>query len=385
MRKIKALQFSIANSKGGVTQYTLNNWKYINHEKFQFDFVTFASKLDFQEQLELSGGKIYYVKNRAEEDLILFENEIFEILKNNYDVIHLHTNYWKTLNMERIAQKAGIPKIIIHAHNTGVFDEKGREKKIKQHEMIKSEINEKIATDFWACSNVAAEFLYGDRIPKEKIKIMNNAIDVDKFKFNFPARENIRNKFGWKDKFVVGHVGRFSYQKNHEFLIQVINEISPYIPNLQVILIGKGELESKVKRQVEELGLSKIVYFAGTMDDPEDWYSTMDLFLLPSRFEGLPIVAIEAQAAGLTCLISDRITEEVMINENLFMLPLDVRLWAKKIYECHQNSYREENGIINLKKEGYDIAKQIKVIENEYLSGGIIYSYITVAGIGACA
>lgn len=368
MEKIKVLQFSITNSKSGVAQYALNNWKYINHEKFQFDFVTFASKLDFQEQLELSGSKVYYVKNRAEEDLNSFENEVLEILKNNYDVIHLHTSYWKTLNMERLAQKAKIPKIIIHAHNTGVFDENGREEKIKQHELIKSEIDEKIATDFWACSNVAADFLYGDRIPKEKIKIMNNAIDVNKFKFNFSIRENIRNKFGWKDKFVVGHVGRFSYQKNHEFLIQVVNEISPYIPNLQVILIGKGELETKVKKQVEELGLSKIVYFAGTVEDPESWYNAMDLFLLPSRFEGLPIVLVETQANGLKSVVSNTITDEANLSGLLSYEILDIQRWKQNILKLYSvtNTYDRCDMYKVVKSKGYDLNAQIKELEREY-------------------
>lgn len=371
MKKLRVLQFSIANTKSGVTQYAINNWKYIDHEKFEFDFVTFASKLDIQKQLELSGCKIYYVKNRAEEDLNAFENEIFAILKNNYDVIHLHTSYWKTLHMERLAKKAEIPKIIIHAHNTGIFDDIGREEKTRQHEMIKGKIDERIATDFWACSNVAADFLYGNRIPKDRIKIMNNAIDIEKFKFNFSVREHIRKKFGWNDKFVVGHVGRFSYQKNHEFLIKVINEISPYIPNLQVVLIGKGELESKVKAQVERLGLSKIIYFAGTVENPEIWYNAMDLFLLPSRFEGLPIVLVETQTNGLKSVISNTITVEVKLSDLLEYEALELQSWKEnilKLYSENDNIYDRQDMYKVVRSKGYDLNTQIKKLEREYES-----------------
>lgn len=128
MNKIKILQFPIANSNGGITQYVVNNWTYIDHEKFQFDFVTFSQKLDIQEQLEATGCKVFYVRNRAEEGLNAFEYEIREILSNHYDAVHLYTSYWKTLNMKRIAKEEGIHKIIVHAHNTAVLEKKSKNK-----------------------------------------------------------------------------------------------------------------------------------------------------------------------------------------------------------------------------------------------------------------
>lgn len=368
MNKIKILQFSIANSNSGITQYVVNNWTYIDHEKFQFDFVTFSQKLGIQERLEATGCKVYYVRNRAEEDLNAFEYEIRDILSNHYDAVHLHTSYWKTLNMERIAKEEGIPKIIVHAHNTAVFDDHGREEKTKQHEFIKSIIDENIATDFWACSNVAGEFLYGNRIPKEKIKIMNNAIDTEKFRFNAFSREEIRNRYGWKDKFVIGHVGRFSYQKNHVFLIQVINEISQCIPNLQVVLIGKGELEEEIKEQVQALGISKLVHFVGAVDNPEYWYNAMDLFLLPSRFEGLPIVLVEAQTNGLKCVISDAITTEISLSELLYYVKLNIQSWKQIILEIYNESkeYDRDYMFNIIRNKGYDIKTQIKHLEHGY-------------------
>ena len=128
----KIIHFSLANTRGGITQYVLNHWKYIDKSSFQFDVVTFGGKLDFQEELEAQGCKVFYVKNRAEDDLAQFRDEILRILSGGYDMIHLHTSYWKSFELEKLAKQAGIPRIIVHAHNTAVFDDKGREEKERQ-------------------------------------------------------------------------------------------------------------------------------------------------------------------------------------------------------------------------------------------------------------
>lgn len=213
MKKIKILQFSITNSGSGVTKYALNNWKYINHDIFQFDFVTFSNKLDFEDEPLKEGCKVFYIKMRAEDNYKIFKEELLKVLKNGYDVIHIHISYWKSLNVEELAREAGIPKIIIHAHNSGVFDNVDREKKINQHEYIKSKINENIATDFWACSNEAADFLYGNRIRKDKIKIMKNAVDISMYMYNAVVRNKLRKKLKLDKYYIIGNVGRLSYQK----------------------------------------------------------------------------------------------------------------------------------------------------------------------------
>lgn len=371
MDKIKVLQCSIANTGGGVTQYILNNWEKIDHKIFQFDFITFSSELDMKKELERQGSRVFFVRNRAEDNVKGFEDEIREILKNKYDVIHLHTSYWKTLHLERLAREARIPKIIIHAHNTAVFDNDNREAKIRQHEEIKKVINDGIATDYWACSLTAAEFLYGNKIPHNKIKIMSNAIDVNRFKFDLHTREYIRNKYGWNDKFVIGHVGRFSYQKNHQFLLNVIKEIYCHIPNLQVVLIGKGELENEIKKQIKKLGLSDIIYLAGIVDDVECWYSAMDLFLLPSRFEGLPIVLVESQTNGLKCVISNTITQEIQLSDLIYPVELSVDAWKEMIIGLYKSGDVLNNREIyyeNMKNSAFDIDKEITKLEKEYLS-----------------
>lgn len=372
MNKVRILQFPIANSNGGITHYALNNWKWMNKDIFQCDFATMSKRLDFEDEILATGSKIYYISCYAEEDEKQFEKEFREILANGYDIVHLHTKQWKSFVVEELCIEYGVPKIIVHSHNTGIdtLNPQKRDFEIRLHERMKQKFNLSLATDFWACSKLAAEFLFGRQIPQEKIAIMPNAIELDCFAFDQQVRIEYRKKYGLENCFVMGHTGRFAYQKNHSFLIDIFAAVSKIMDSARLVLLGDGGLFPEIKSKVADLGLERKILFLGHRTDINNWYSAMDLFLLPSKFEGLPIAAIEAQASGLSCLVSDRITEEVMINENVSMLPLEVGLWTEKILECHQNNYREENGKINLMKEGYDIAMQIKVIENEYLSGG---------------
>lgn len=388
MGKIRILQFPIANSNGGMTHYALNNWKLMNKDIFQCDFATMSKRLDFEEEILATGSKIYYISCYAEENETQFRKEVQQILANGYDVVHLHTKQWKSFAMEELCIESGVPKIIVHSHNTGIdtLDPKKRDFETKLHEEMKRKFNLSLATDFWACSKLAANFLFGEQIPKEKIVVMPNAIELEQFAFKQQIRNEYRKKYGLENCFVIGHTGRFGYQKNHNFLIDVFAAVLKSMDSVRLVLLGDGQLLSEVKSKAVKLGLEGKLLFLGNRTDVNNWYSAMDLFLLPSKFEGLPIAAIEAQAAGLPCLLSDRITEEAVINENVLALPLEVGLWTEKIQECQKNGYRRENSKINLKKEGYDITMQIKVIENEYKSGGgVIYRHITLAGIGACA
>lgn len=366
MNKKKIIHFSVANTKGGITQYVLNNWKHIDKEKFQFDVVTFGGKLDFQEELEREGCKVFYVKSRAEEDLESFRSEISKIFLNGYDAVHLHTSYWKSFELEKLARQAEIPKIIVHSHNTAVFDDNGREEKEKQHYQLRDQLTVEIATDYWACSKAAAEWLYADKIPKEKIHIVHNAIDVSIFTFDGTKRREIRQWLGWEDKLVIGHVGRFSYQKNHIFLIEVFKDVVKKNEEARLVLIGKGPLEEEIKALVERYNLTDKVYFAGARDDVHCWLEAIDLFVLPSRFEGLPIVAIEAQASGVKCLVSNTITKETAVTDHISFLPLDMSVWTEEILSDDNGEKDRKKYAEQVMQAGYDINNYIRTLENLY-------------------
>lgn len=366
MRKIKVLQFPIANSFGGITHYALDNWKWIDKEKFQMDFATMSKRLDFADEILAAGSKIHYISCYAEENRTQFIKEINDILDEGYDVVHLHTKQWKSFLVEEICKKHNIPKVIVHAHSTrcDANDDEKRELETKEHYRVREEFNESYATDFWACSEAAAEWLYGDRIAADKIKIMKNAIDTEKFIYNRTIREQIRKELGIENKFVVGTVGRMVYQKNQQMLLEAFAGACKKTDNLVLLIAGDGELRNELDNAVRRLEIEDKVIFLGKREDTHIIYQGMDIFVLPSRFEGLPITVIEAQAAGLYCLCSDVITQETDITGNISFLPLDEKIWADEIAKMPQYVRRDMSEVI--KKAGYDINTQILKIENEY-------------------
>lgn len=367
MDKIKILQFSIGNVHGGVTQYALKNWEFINKDRFQFDFVTLSKELDFEQELTRQGCKIHYLSCYAEENEKQFIKEINHILDEKYDVVHLHTNFWRSFTVEGIAIQRKVPKIIVHSHNTmiDILDNTLREDAIRIHQNKRQEFSPLFATDFWACSNLAADWLFGEQIPKEQVVIMKNAIDVKQFSYDEKIRNKYRKKMNLEECFVLGHIGRFVYQKNHEMLIDVFNIVCKRIPNARLMLIGTGRLEEDIRKKARGYGIEDKVLFLGKRKDVHFLLQAMDLFLLPSRFEGLPIVLIEAQATGIRCITSTSVTTEVAITDQVKFLPLDCNVWAEYII---QNSigYDRKNVDDLITSAGYNIRFQIKEVEKLY-------------------
>lgn len=375
MKKIKVLQFPIANAGGGITQYALQNWKFIDKERFQFDFATRSKSLDFADELIREGCKIHYLSCSSEEDEDQFIKEINKILDEGYDAIHLHTSFWKGYLVEKIAMERKCPIVIIHSHSTmiDILDEKKREEYIKIHNYYRENLPLEYGTHFCACSKLAADWLFGEQIPREKIKILKNAIDVDKYSFSQKIRDDYRRKLGIDGNFVLGHVGRFVYQKNHKMLIEIFKEVHKELPNSKLILVGIGPLEDTIRKQVKDYGLENAVMFMGKRDDVPELMQAMDVFLLPSHFEGLGLVLIEAQAAGLKCLTSKNIPGEAKITKDIQILSNDVYEWVNSIIKL-KNGYKREKNKCLIEAAGYNLNDQIKIIEKLY-SGADISKY----------
>lgn len=372
MKKIKILQFPIANSKGGMTRYALENWKWMDKEKFECDFATMSKKLDFEDEIFATGSKLFYISCYAEENRERFADEFRRILtEGKYDIVHLHTRQWKSFLVEQIAKEMGIKKIIVHAHNAdiGTLDAKRRREEKILHNYMQEQLTEDVATEFWSCSWKAADFIFGDKIPKKKIRIMNNAIELSKYVYNSVVREEYRKKLGVSDdEYVIGNVGRLAYQKNQEFLLKIFYELRKNNEKkYKLLLVGSGEREKEYKKFVMENGLENDIIFTGQREDVSGLLQAMDLFCLPSRFEGLPISLVEAQASGLPCIVSNLVTEESIMTENAILLPLDINLWKEKIEEYERTKCRRKNMECQLMKNGYDIKTQIKIIEKAYM------------------
>jgi glycosyltransferase involved in cell wall biosynthesis len=367
MKKIKVLHMPITNSGSGVSQYVLQNWKFIDKSRFQFDFATRSNSLDFAEELTSQGCKIHYLSCSSEENELQFIKEVHQILDEGYDAIHLHTSYWKGFLVEQIAVERKCPIIIVHSHSTmvDVLDEHQRNESIEKHHYYRNTLPLEYATHFAACSKHAAEWLFGEQIPRQRIQILKNAIDVPKYSFSSETRKAYREKLGLNGCFVLGHIGRFVYQKNHEMLIEIFREVYQKIPCARLMLAGSGELEDDIRQKVEQYGLEHAVLFMGRSKDVPELLQAMDVFLLPSHFEGLGLVLIEAQAAGLRCFASTEVPIEAKVTPYLDFVPNSVSDWVTLIM-------KEENGYNRVKTDhlianaGYDLREQIKVLEKLY-------------------
>ena len=354
---------------GGIDSYIFGHYRHMDQQRFRFDFMTQNLELENAEQYQDFSYRVWTLPVTAAQDRSGFIKRVRKILQEGYDVLHLHTSYWTGFLLEELAKEAGIPKVILHAHSTAV-DENDPEKRLalsRRHEEIKRAFSPDLATDYWACSWKAAGWLFGEQIPGEKIRIMKNAIEVERFRFSQQKRKKLRQEFGIEeDTLVLGTAGRLSYQKNQAFLIDVFSDFHRRHPNSKLLLVGDGELRGTLKLQIAEKGLEKDVLMLGWRTNVEDYLQAMDVFLLPSRFEGLGIAAVEAAASGLPCLVSDQVPREVAFAENIRHIPLDISAWTAALEETARLHMNRQDGAKAVRAAGYDIKRQAKVLEALY-------------------
>lgn len=364
----KILQFSVAASMGGHTQYILNHWDQIDKERFRFDFLTFDSELSFEKKLEAQGCNVYHLPCYPQQDVDRFYKAMGEILKNDYDAVHLHTRDWSGFELEEIVQHYCVPQVIIHAHSSGYGRAANREEKIQgqlKHYEMRKRLHVNMATDFLACSEVAAEWLYGEQIPRDRIKIMHNAIDTCKFIFSWEEREKQRKKLGVDGKFVLGSVGRLELVKNHEFMIDVFHEVVKENPESILLLVGDGRQKEQIEAQIKSLDLQEHVKMLGKREDVNLILQAMDVFLLPSLFEGFPIALVEAQTSGLPCIVSDTVTKEETITDLVHYKPLIIEEWVDSIRHLKKHGERKSMHT-EVSQAGYDMKTQVKELERVY-------------------
>jgi glycosyltransferase EpsF len=221
------------------------------------------------------------------------------------------------------------------------------------------------ATDWLACGKAAANNGWGLRAVRNgQVTILPNAIDPEVFKFNEIARQKIRSQYGIRDDdLVIGHVGRFFPQKNHDFLIDVFFEVFKQEPRTKLLLLGEGPLQEKIQQKVDLLGINRSVLFAGIQKNPAPYYNAMDIFCFPSLYEGLPLTLVEAEYNGLPCVVSDHVTKEVSVTTNISYLPLELSAWAKKTIEFMQSALAR--GAV-VKDNLFDIKLQINKLNQLY-------------------
>lgn len=357
--------------KGGQESFILNMYNNMDKDKIQIDVLTpfTCENDDFKDNIEENGGKVFVGNNdfyaNRKKAFNKCVNEFLE--KNHYNTVHIQSGSIYAIMMgSKIASKHGIKNIIIHSHCGGFPNLKYKIiKRISKFYMMK------YPTEYWACSKLAAEWKFPKEIIEEKkYKILKNAIDTSKLYFLEETRNKARKNLDLKDdNFVVGHIGRFSIQKNHDFLIDIFKEIHDQNNKAVLLLIGTGELEEKIKNKVIELGLKNCVRFLGIRNDINDLLNAMDVFLLPSFFEGLPVVGVEAQATGLQVITSDKVTQELPIEElaEYYSLEMKPEIWANKILKkCINNNRKDRKQ--DIKNAGYDVKDAALLMQNYYIN-----------------
>ena len=228
---------------------------------------------------------------------------------------------------------------------------------------------DRYATDFWTCGDEAGEWFYSKKIIKsDKYLFVNNAIDAEKYKYNKKIREEYRKKMDLTDKIVFGNIGRFHFQKNQAFIIKIFNEILKEKPNSVLLLIGQGEDEENIKKQIQDYKIEDKVMLLGIRNDVEKIMQCMDVLLFPSRFEGLPLVLVEAEASKLLIFASDVITNKVKFNDRMIYLSLekDEKYWCKKIIGNLDKIDSRESDISDIIKNGFNITDEVKKIEQYF-------------------
>lgn len=358
-------------SNGGQEAFVMNVIENIDKTNISIDLLTpyYCDNDYYKQKVENYGGEVFSFNKKFEPGKSRFNivSDLNKFFKNHkYDVVHVHSGSISIFGIfAYLAKKNGVKRVIVHAHSS-------IERKTLKNKILKEVCNlflQNNADIYCACSKLAGQSKFVDAVVNNKLVIVKNGIDISKFRFNEIIRKNLRTNLRIDEKFVIGHVGRFCYEKNHSFIIDVFYEILKIKKNAILLLIGSGNLEKKIKKKIMEMGIDDKVIFIGNVNDVYNYYQAMDCFVFPSYFEGLGIVAIEAQAAGLRCYLSDVIPNEVKFTDlvNFISLKEEPKYWTNKIVNA-ANNYDRKDMSNAIRKAGYDIKMEIRKIERIYFN-----------------
>lgn len=363
---VKVLYFVDRMLRGGIQTFVLENWRYMDHEKVKIDFLLLDDGMNYEleDTLRKLGSDVYKLKGiwiRKPQDFISYRKSLNKFFKehNDYEVIHLHSSSKNYMVLE-IAKKYGIKTRIAHSHCIGF-------QTISKSQIIIGNLFKPLlnyyATDYFACSEEAGRWLFGNK----KVTVIKNAVDIDKYRYSEKKSKMLKRKLGLQGKKVIGHVGRFTHQKNHVFLIDIFKELLEIDDDYRLMLVGEGVLEKEVRDKAQKLGIVEKILFIGFKNNVEDYMQAMDLFVFPSEFEGLGFVLIEAQAAGLACFTSkDVVPQQAKVSDLLTYIPLkdNPKEWATIINSKSYERVTPEKSIV---EQGYSIEKTAKDLEEYYL------------------
>ena len=357
---VRVLQIVTKMDRGGLETMLMNYYRQIDRNKVQFDFLVHRSERGvYDDEIEALGGVIYRIQRLNPLSLGYYRtlNIFFDSYKEKYRIVHSHLDCMSAYPL-RAAKRAGIPIRIAHAHSTS----QDRDWKY-WFKLFSLQIIPRYATDYFACGKEAAKWMFGDC----PAIILPNAINAEDYIFNQAMREKVRSQFGiMTDELLIGHVGRFSPPKNHDFLVDVFAEVLKQ-RKAKLLLVGIGPLQEHIKNRVDILQLSEKVIFAGLRSDVSQLLQAMDVFIFPSIYEGLPLTVIEAQAAGLPCIISDKVPIECKKTDLVQQVELSkgVSVWAN--IAIRAGKIVRKNTYAQICSARFDIADNAKWLESYYV------------------
>ena len=367
---------------GGVEAVVMNYYMNIDRNKIQFDFICDNDSTNIPyDEIKSLGGKVILIP--PYQKVLKYHKELKRVLKDgNYKIVHSHINTLSVFSLWA-AKSAGVPIRIAHSHSTT----NKKEKKKNLLKQILRPFSKIFATDYMCCSELSGRWLFGNKEYDEgNVFLLNNAIDLNKFKYDEKIRKQKRKELNIKDDtLVIGHIGRFVEQKNHRFLIDIFNEIHKKNNNSILLLTGQGPLVEEINKKVIDLELDNSVIFLGQRKDVNELYQVYDVFLLPSLYEGLPVVGIEAQATGNLCFLSEDMTKETKILNSTVFMSLDnsAEKWANKILE-NVKKHQKHDTNEEITKCGFNIKQEVNKLEEYYLEKEkqkiMFYCYSLAAG-----
>lgn len=362
IRVLQVLDFINYNS--GVSAVVTNYFFQLDPQRVQCDFLLYEMPEDaWAARLTAAGAKVYATGKPSGRSMAEYERNVKDFFRQHakdYDIVHVHIPNAAFIVL-RYAKKYGIKVRILHSHNARGAD--GAVKKIRNY--LLNQWGIRYANRYFACSVKAGKYLFGEKRCGQLV-VLPNAIRLERYAFDEEKRKTIRDSLGVKEhELLLGHIGRFAEQKNHEGLLKIFAETRRQGMDTKLVLLGDGELREKTGQLAEELGIKDQVLFAGVVANVPDYLSAMDIFLLPSLYEGLPVVCVEAQAAGLPCLISDQVTREIALTDQVWFLANgDLDSWCDRIRKISAEG-RSRNAVKGL--EQYDIVRQTRNLEERYL------------------
>lgn len=347
----------------GVASFVMNYYRNIDRNEVQFDFLYFdKSDEELLNEIKRLGGNVYFVNKPSLKHILKTYWEFDKFFKNNackYIAVHLHEVYLVHF-IKSFCKKYGIKHLITHAHTTKYSD---NPKNALRNRIMCLGLKHS-ATDYFACSKAAGEFYYGkEAVESGLVKVIPNAIDLKKYKFNQIIRDKVRKTLNIEDKFVVGHIGRMAPQKNQKFLLKIFAEVRKENDKAVLLMIGDGILRHEIEKEILDLALADSVILLGIRKDIPELLMAMDIFVLPSLFEGLGIAALEAQATGLKCILSDEIPKEVDCGNCEFIsLNTDISVWCTYVLKNDKSALNDK--LLNL----YSIELDTNKLKSIYLN-----------------